>query len=398
MYQVPPYDLERRNGAAINGSNGTNGNHLIPAPPVLMPLPGPAVRKAKADWISTRFGVAFRRRWFLALSLGVLFGIPAAIGVWFIAPAPYVAFAEVRLNSMAEGFPGSNTRPVQDFDIRKQAVLKRATHPMLLNEALRPPEVRNASLIREQEPHVTTWLEETLSLKPVGMEYIRIELEGEHPHELALIVNSVADALVADVDHDMTEDLTNRKSQLDKLIAEVKTSLSSKNTELENMRNTLKIDPNEIERRQSYLIELTASLRAALVTIELEKLKLQGQKLSLPENAQAPKTELNELVDKVAVNDPRYQRAAEDVISHRKQIETQEKYIVNLTEGLSETHPKIVAAKAKLETLKTQLTGLEKKEASVREEIRKEVHGLLTERPSTSHRPCSVVRECEEGV
>ncbi len=100
MQRVHPDGAEQSNGAPINGTNGTNGHMLPPANRMMVPLssPPPAENEGGLDLHS--IWNAFRRRWFLAISLGLGFGIPAAIGLWFVAPAPFVTFAEIRLNSI----------------------------------------------------------------------------------------------------------------------------------------------------------------------------------------------------------------------------------------------------------------------------------------------------------
>jgi hypothetical protein len=360
--------MERRNGA-----NGTNGNHVIPVQTMMMPMPSPAPSKEEGGLDTSAIWNAVRRRWFLALGLGLLLGVPAAIGAWMFAPAPYVAFAELRLNSISPSFPGSNSGRIPDFANKKQAVLKRASHPMLLKEALRNPEIQTAGMIREQEPHVIPWLEENLAIKSVGEEYFRIELDGENPKELAAVVNSVSDALIVDVEHDMNKDRTTRQRNLNSLITEVTSSIATKTNELENMRNDLKVDPAEIERRQSYLIELSSSLRSALVTIELERLKYQGQAPALPANGKLPQQQIESLVDAVAVGDPRHQRAFEEVSRQNKRITDQERYVRQQTAQLDDTHPDRVAAERDLAIFQKELENLTSEVKRVREVIKNEV-------------------------
>ncbi len=342
---------------------------------MMLTMPNPPASEDEGGIDLSAIWNAFRRRWFIAISLGLMLGIPAAIGMWFVAPAPYVTFAELRLNSInSQSLPGStSSKPVANFDIFKQAVLKRATHPLVLKEALREQSVRTASMIREQEPHESAWLEEHLAVKSVGTEYIRIELEGEQPKELATVVNAVAKAVAEDVDKDLHKEMIKRRQNLDALVTEVSSTITTKTNDLENMRSALKVDPAEIDRRRSYLVELAASLRSALVTIQVERLKLQAQQSPASNDNSGSKSQIDRLVEKIADGHPKYQRAAEDVSAQKKRVETQEKFVRRQTDELDATHPSLVEAEEQLVKYKKELEELTKNEATVRAEIKQEL-------------------------
>lgn len=379
MQHAPPPDMSHRNGASSNGSPPENGSPLPPAVPFI-PAPVPLVPEDETSLDLTGIWNAFRRRWFLALSLGLLFGIPAAIGMWILAPAPYVTFAELRLNSMnTTAFPGSKSGVVPNFDIWKQAVLKRASHPTVLTSVLHDPAVQSAQMIREHEPHAVAWLEHNLRVKTVGAEYIQISLEGEHPQELRTIVNAVVDALVEDVDADLYEDRAAREKSLRSLVTEVDNSIQAKTTELENLQDALKVNPAEINRRQSYLIELMSSLRSALVQIEVERLKFQGQQQSASENGPLAENQRESLLEKIIVGDPRYQGAAEDVVNQKQRIASQERYLQQLAARLPDNHPNRVAAEKELVQFNQDLEQRMTAEQQTRQLIQQEVLADLPE-------------------
>ena len=373
--------VEPPNGAPANGTNGTNGanGHMLqPANRMMVPLSSPPASEKEGGLDLHAIWNAFRRRWFLAISLGLVFGIPAAIGLWFVAPAPYVTFAEIRLNSInTQAYPGSRGSAFGDFNIRKQAILKRATHPFVLIEAIRPPEISGTEMIREQEPHSVAWLEKNISVASSATEYIRVQLEGENPKELAEVVNAIANALVEDVESDLVEDRTTRRKTLDTLIAEKTRVIQTKMQEMDNLKNEIKVDPAEIERRQSYLVALSSSLRSALVSISLEKLKFQGQQLPGTDGELKSGSQIEALIKPKILSDPKFQQADEEVHRHQKYIETFEKYLASLAERVPKNHPSLAEGKEKLAKLKQKEKDLLTDRQKIREEIQKEILGQL---------------------
>ena len=371
MQRVQPNGTEPPNGAPLNGTNGVHGHPHPPAPHLMPPMPAPPPAEQEGGLDFPAIWNAFRRRWFLAVGLGLLLGIPAAIGLWVAAPAPYVTFAEIRLNSLnPQAFPGTKGTPIPDFHVWKQAVLKRATHPLVLTEALRPPEVSGTALIREQEPHPIPWLEKNVSVGASGTEYLRIQLEGENPQELAAIVNSISQSLVQDVDGDLYNERTNKKKNLDVLITEKTRIIQGKTQEMDNLKSALKVDPAEIERRQSYLVALGASLRSALISIEVEKLKFRGQQQPA---GQKTGGEIAALIEPQILGDPKYQQADEEVQRHLNKLKAQETYLEQALERLPQNHPRVIEGQEKLTRLKAEKDILFQDLQNVREALQKDI-------------------------
>lgn len=348
---------------------------------MLMAVPSPAGAESKEGLDFHAIWNAFRRRWFLALFLGLLFGIPAGIAGWTFAPAPYVSFAEIRLNSIKNGIlPGSKESVLPDFNVRKQTVMKRATHPMVLKEALRSPDVLNSSLIREQQPHEVSWLEQNVVVKQEGTEYLRIELEGENPSELTTVVKAVADALVADIDADATADRAKEKKSLETLLTQSSNQLAAKQNHLDRLRSEYPVKPELVDFHRMHLMQQTNDLRRKLDDLEEKQQDFLLQSEFLAESKDPDKTveeHSQSLLEPQIQSHPDYQAAAKACYDIELQIEEQKRYLAKNIETLSENHPNSEKAKVKVASLEEELKQADADLKSVAESVKRKLQESL---------------------
>lgn len=376
MTRIQPVETNQQGGVFVNGMNGPMTHHPLTVPLVTAPLPQPA-EEGKPDYHAIYN--AFRRRWFLALSLGLLFGVPAAIAAWILAPAPYIGFAELRLHSLnSNEFPGSKgTNAVADFNIWKEVVKKRATHPEVLMAVLADREAFNTRMLREEAPHEVSWLEENLVVKFEGTEYLRLHLEGEDPHEVTAIVKAISKALEFDVNEELKTQRTKKLKAYNEERTKVNLNKTNKTSELEGLREKFNIDPALIARQQLFLSQqeqrfLELERRDREFELQLELDLSEKNRESTPSVENLSKT----LIDPQVAAHPDYQEACEQVFKNTEPLEIQKKHVENVKKELSENHPQIVAAVKKLEELQKvydeKVENLKNAEAAVRAELLKQ--------------------------
>ena len=160
----------------------------VPRPPALVTKPPDALELLKA----------LRRRWPLALALGLLCGGLAAAAAWFVVPtAKYETRAMLSVSQTPPRiiFP---TQEVQsDFSIYKETQLALIKSPIVLNRALKDVKVRNLPQVTSQADPVA-WLERQIEARYSG-ETLSISMKGDQPDGLAEFVNAVADAYLEEV-------------------------------------------------------------------------------------------------------------------------------------------------------------------------------------------------------
>ena len=147
--------------------NQSNGGGLVPYPAIreMDPrIPG-GLTYPTADSSIDRKALlnALRRRWFLALSLGLIFGTAGAFGAWLWVPAPYTAYTELLIKSVPERVLFDTAQPQSKFAIYKSTYMRRAKSPYVLVAALRQLAPLKLKLIEEQ-PLPREWLEKELKV------------------------------------------------------------------------------------------------------------------------------------------------------------------------------------------------------------------------------------------
>jgi capsular exopolysaccharide synthesis family protein len=169
---------------------------------------------------------ALRRRWMLALGLGLIIGAGLAITLWMVFPESSSATAlfEVRIKQETI-LRDMNQQSTQDFEILKKTQLALLKSKFLLTAAIRDPGIASLSILageRDKEG----WLQDHLEVEfPQNGEILSISLTGTPPEDLETLVNAVAEAYKKEVlgnetqrkltIHDMMEkSLTNLNSEI----------------------------------------------------------------------------------------------------------------------------------------------------------------------------------------
>ena len=141
------------------------------------------------------FWNALRRRWPLALGMGLVVGAGTAIALWFIFPESSSATALFEVRNKVESIVREgNQSSTQDFEILKKTQLAMLRSKFLLTSALRNPSVAALSILAG-ETDKEEWLQENLEVDfPQSGELLSIRLTGTPPEDLEALVNAVAEA------------------------------------------------------------------------------------------------------------------------------------------------------------------------------------------------------------
>lgn len=175
---------------------------------------------------------ALRRRWFLALVLGVTLSAGAATAAWLLIPAPYTAVAYVTIKSTFPEAPGRAQSGKENHDQRMKRHMQMVKDRDVLEAALR--DVARLSLLKDRE-EPRQWLQENVKVEPRGIEVFSVSLTAVNAEEAKQIVNAIIKSYeVRVVDHD-------RKMQ---------------NNVLEIYQEGLKTTQGELEKKRRYLKDL----------------------------------------------------------------------------------------------------------------------------------------------
>jgi len=266
---------------------GTNGNEqadtsLVPVARIPAELAIPVMRPA-ADSVKPPSGerkaifAAFRRRWLVAVSLGLLLGGMTASVVWYLVPAPYTAYAELHMHSAPPRVLFKTAEVHTDFATYKQTQIRLMQSPFLLAAALRKPSVSKLPMLRDI-PYPVEWLQNNLVTSSPGTEFVRISLSGDKPRELAAIVNAVYDSYLDDVVQSDHEKRFVRKKELDDILLGIQDKVKLKKTAVRKLAEVLNTgDTQVLSLKQQLVVERLGQIRQQHTEIQFDLTRAQTQ-------------------------------------------------------------------------------------------------------------------------
>ncbi len=138
---------------------------------------------------------AFRRRWVPALAVGIPAALLATALVWEFIPASFQSVAILKIEQydpkLIDDHGGKReTDPHIYRESQKNYMLSR----QVVTAALRNPQVAESPTLKPIT-HPVDWLMGKLKTDDtISPEFLKVVLEGQHPRDLALILNAVKDA------------------------------------------------------------------------------------------------------------------------------------------------------------------------------------------------------------
>lgn len=263
---------------------------------------------------------ALRRRWMLALPLGLFLGLAAATAVWFvIPPSKYTASARLFVPQAAPRFLYQTKETSSEYHLFRQTQAVRIRSQRVLGTALRRPEVQELDeFAKHEDPE--DWLRRTLKIDfPDGAEILEISMSGQDPEALATLVNAVTDAYLNEV---VNVDYNARLDRLEKLRTFWKTfkdELLKKRANLRRLAGSVgPAAPAVVSARKQAEEDRQASVRSALIQVQSELMKAETELEALEsapkESNEAPLADdLRRRVNQALDNDPELIARAERI-------------------------------------------------------------------------------------
>ncbi len=291
---------------------------------------------------------SLRRRWFPALSLGIIAALLAAGLAWFVVPLPYTTFAELRILATPSKLLFTSHESGTAFEVYKQTQMRMVKSQFVLNAALRDKEIAQCSLLRD-EPYPLEWLEKNISVTSPATEFVRVSLSGKEPKELAKIVNAIKDEYINEVVNIENNVRNKRISELDKVHRDIEDQLRTRRTTLKRLVKNLQTgDPLALTEKQKMMMELSSALRKQRAQMQFELMSARI-KLAATEEPGGPN-------DDVQVPDA----VVEAELAKNLELQMAETYVKQKQEHLSRVenvtsskeHKRVVTARAELENAK----------------------------------------------
>jgi succinoglycan biosynthesis transport protein ExoP len=201
---MPPVDPNKLDSARKQppGGNGTHpptrpmstSSFLLPPEELPSPAAAPALPPARsATPTAVSLLKALRRRWLLALVLGLILGGLATVAMWYTPVfSKSGAYALVKINATPTNIVFAQHESVVDYEKYQKTQAVQVKSQQVLKAALAQPQVAELPVVREQFSALE-WLERDLTADFLtGPEILRISLKGDKQDQLAIVVGAVA--------------------------------------------------------------------------------------------------------------------------------------------------------------------------------------------------------------
>jgi polysaccharide biosynthesis transport protein len=225
---------------------------------------GPAADPMAGGLDYVRILHSLRRRWLLALSLGLVLGGLAGVATWLFLPRGYESVAWLRIRDKSGMFMGGG-RDGGEYEAYRKTQVQLIKSPFVLTSALRRPGIANLGTFADQEDPIGYLMSNIQVGMPGESEVVQIRLRGENAKEITQIVNAVTQAYLNDVVNKEKAERLQRRDALERKykenMAEVRSSLDT----YHNLARTLGTsDSSEVATQRSLLLDHLGTLRAQL--------------------------------------------------------------------------------------------------------------------------------------
>jgi capsular exopolysaccharide synthesis family protein len=223
--------------------------------------------------------VALRRRWLLALGLGLALGVAAGAGTWFVPGlSRNGAYALVRVSAAPSQLVFNTSDSgvdLEKFQKTQAAILKRRS---VLETGLREPEVADLPVVREQGDQAAPWLERELLVDvTLGPEVMRITLKGERTDQLVKVLNAVTRAYLAESERMEQAERTERLEKVTAAAGQQEEDLRRKKQALRDLAGAPDdADAATAATRQRLATEQLSHAESELFQVQSELARLQA--------------------------------------------------------------------------------------------------------------------------
>lgn len=329
---------------------------LLPAVPVARPLDG-AGKEPLA--LGVLRGVA--RRWKQVAGLGILAAAAVGAAAWFFFPPPVpVAAAKLYIPQKPPTVLGSEH---PDPPLDRQTQMEIVKSRLVLNAAIREPEVKSLSILHQTHDEPLDWLAKNLKVEFVGPEIMRISLTDDDPDEAKKVVDAVMASYVGDVVNKSTKDRADRLRRLTEMAAGQEEILKRKRNTISGLvRGAAGVEADRQAFEQRMLQDQMQAAKTQLFRVESDL--RAGQLKEKIFGADAPVEVPDGVLDKYLDQDKRVLAAGEE-------LKKKEAALEDVRHRAADPNgPEVAAALAKV-------TAQQKEVAALRDRLREELRGQV---------------------
>lgn len=355
---------------------------------------------------------AFRRRWFMAVTVGLLCGTLAATTVYLLVPPNYVAESTIEIQSTPPQLLTSVQSGYQNFETFKKTQMYKAISRLVLDTALNE-QVNNEHLKKQGYKSIDDlpllrsqldltkidWLLSKLSVRSVQEEFFQIRMEhSDDPAQLAEIVNAITHVYLRDIAEEDKVELRKRIASLESLIQDKEDEVKAKRTQIKRLAERLGAGSIEtLSDKDRIMMQHIAALEQQYMKyrFELENLKLYHQGITNAEKgATEDETANTEMLEDQLID--QYVDSQPEVLELIVKLDDQEEHLRRLEETLANPQDReLVTKRKKFEEQKQSLAELR---AKLRPRVKDQMQKALDESQALGKLPIAEQIRNLEGI
>ncbi|MCI0458955.1 MAG: polysaccharide biosynthesis tyrosine autokinase [Gemmataceae bacterium] len=276
---VPPLPVER--AGTPQGTLVPAGNY--PLVPVGRELAPPSVLSASPTPMTLL--VALKRRWLLALTLGLVCGAVGAVVIWQMSPITWRAQTHLHVAPVRPFLLFHTPDGGTDYGMYKRMQIGLVHDRLVLTKALRTKEVANLPLVQAQGLQAIDWLDKQLQVDFTREPNMTISLSGSDPEQLVQLVNAVSKAYLDEIEFREQDGHRKRLVKLDELYEKYEGLVGKKRAALKDAAEGVGSQRSPVlqERYKLYYKELGVlqadliSARSKIRELQISIAELQGR-------------------------------------------------------------------------------------------------------------------------
>jgi polysaccharide biosynthesis transport protein len=332
---------------------------------------------------------AARLHWPWILLLGVPLSVALAFTAYSVVPTPYTAYAELLCQPRRFFWETKEDDP--RFEVYKQTTMRMLKDPQVIAAALRDPKVASSKYVRESKDILEQMTRE-LKVSSPAQEFIRIELSGSEPAEIAAIVNAMTEAFKKEVvDKDYQARIV-RLDSLKEVLQREQAELNSKTSRLRDLDLLLEAatpSQNDVKRQSQVDLQLQirreiSQLQPQIIELELLLSVTADADDATPTSGAAP-IEDEEFL-KLLLQDGEYARHARELVATKRLGD-------EWARRVQEPHPEVDRLRGRMAELETQLAERQASlEPGIRDRLQRSRAAVLTNTQGNGSREYLVER------
>lgn len=245
--------------------------------PVVRPSTKPAALSATPGMLCLL--KAFRRRWPLALGLGLLMAGLVGTATFTLVPrAKYIASATLHVSTKPKRIMFDPQERETDYKTYQKTQVALLKNRKVLANALAKPELAGLETLK-QAIDADEWLDQNLKADfPGGSEVLQVSLSGDRPEDLSKIVNAVVKSYMTVIVEEEYRERVARLDALRKLREKYESELKLKRKSLrETVAAVGLTDQKALAMSQQFKVEHLGLAQRELMRARSEQLKAQSE-------------------------------------------------------------------------------------------------------------------------